>query len=275
MQPFDDDSDLDANYDDTAADTPAPQITPRKSRKILERVNKRGNQLSKLIGHRANTKRASKVAKDASPHRQRGARPIPLTKDKLTERQKPLALELERVQDPTKASQHKPNTIDVLKHLVAEFEPPTQPSAFLDIVHESFRTHMLFHLNSLLDTQTSIANLSREILRVQKRKQETRTKIYELREQHAFVGNEMNRLRAQYRDTTAQWEDIEAVAQLTRQLASLPLASPSPLATVELNLALLHHIVNPVHGLAQKLAQINDKLASIKPKEAKKQQTVQ
>lgn len=134
---------------------------------------------------------------------------------------------------------------------------------------------MLFHLNSLLDTHTSIANLSREIVRVQKRKQETRTRIYELRELHASVGNEMNKLRAQYRDTTAQWEDIEAVAQLTRQLASMPLGSPSPLATVELDLALLHHLVNPVHGLAQKLAQINDKLASIKPKETKKQQTVQ
>lgn len=275
MLPLDDDSDLDANYEDNGADTPAPQITPRKSKKILDRVTQRGNQLSKLLGPRANAKRASKVVKDASPQRRRRARSIPLTKDKLTERQKPLALDLERVQDPTKSPQHKPNTIDVLKHLVAEFEPPTHPSALLDIVHESFRTHMLFHLNSLLDTHTSIANLSREIVRVQKRKQETRTRIYELRELHASVGNEMNKLRAQYRDTTAQWEDIEAVAQLTRQLASMPLGSPSPLATVELDLALLHHLVNPVHGLAQKLAQINDKLASIKPKETKKQQTVQ
>lgn len=341
-------SDVDDDFDhedDLFVDEPEPEaspiITPRRSKRILDRLTTRTNKLNKLftqakasrplrsreadkktettVQKRAPaalkaapkvtkpraTKRAvtkattdllpiavpklleKSVTKSAPKPKARTAerktkptatvpkRAVSLTKSRQAERQKPLYVDLERVRVSSKrtkllssSSDSKPTTIDVLQHLVKTFEPPATQSATLneEVVNETFKSHVLYHLSTLIDTHASIGNLTQEIIKVQKKKDEMRNRIYELRQNHSKVGNEMNELRAEYQKTKLQFENINQLDKKLSDLRSQEDAEQGQASlsdTVSMDLLSVDQIVNPVHGIFQKLVTINKKLTEL------------
>ncbi|CAH2354234.1 hypothetical protein CLIB1423_15S01596 [[Candida] railenensis] len=335
-------SDADDDFDhedDLFVDEPEPEaspiITPRRSKRILDRLTTRSNKLNKLftqakasrpLRSRESEKKAETTVQKRAPAARKAVpkvvkpkvaqkaaespvtvprlleksvsksvprskaksvdkrtkpaatvpkRAVSLTKSRQAERQKPLYVDLERVRVSSKrrklfssSSDSKPTTIDVLQYLVKTFEPPATPSASLneDVVNETFKSHVLYHLGTLIDTHASIGNLTQEIIKVQKKKDEMRNRIYELRHNHSTVGNEMNELRAEYQKTKLQFENMN---QLDRKLSDLrnqedtEQGQTSLSDAVTMDLLSVDQIVNPVHGIFQKFVTINEKLAEL------------
>ncbi|KAM9916493.1 hypothetical protein OXX59_009934, partial [Metschnikowia pulcherrima] len=113
-------------------------------------------------------------------------------------KQKPMVIETERVVTPSSRGRRvQLNTLDVLQQLVEEHTPrPAQNDTVSEnVVLTEFKAHLKYNLSRLADQHACIGDISQDINRVQRRKNELRRTILELRRQHAEVGAELARER--------------------------------------------------------------------------------
>lgn len=199
---------------------------------------------------------------------------VSLTLQSSRDRQNPLFIDVERLETSTSASsisarRAKIGTLDVMKHLVQSFKPESSvESNTLDenTVHSNFKIHVLYHLRTLLDTHSSIGNLSQQINSIQRKKEALRQQIYELRNKHTDVGNEMNDIRLDYQNEKLQLNKLHHIEENIDKLkASIETNNTTPAINDEVHRGLqqINRIINPRHGITQKLILINEKLTKI------------
>lgn len=193
--------------------------------------------------------------------------PIPLTKSRQLQTQKPLYIDMERLKGPNK--RQKLNTLDVLKYLIKEFEPisSTNDSIKPKIIQNDMKTHILDHLGHLSDVHGSIDDLNYEISKIQKEKELTRMKILELRKNHNELGNKLNSLREDYQQTK---ENHDQFIQLTDNIDDLRsiVKGEKPMdndiiKSVDSKLNNLHKIFNPIDGVNGKIHELNKILTRV------------
>lgn len=195
---------------------------------------------------------------------------VPLTKTKQTERQKPLYIDVNRIETGTNRSGAvKPTPIDVIQHLIKTFQPPTTDSSGgstevnEEVVHEVFRSHIQYHLNTLLDANSSINNLSAEIAEIQKRKEDIRRQTYDIRAKHSDVGIEMNDLRNEFQSTKNQLENINKLQLKINSFKTNQNSKNDLSSSIEMSLADVNDVVNPIHGIYPKLQIVNNLLQKL------------
>ena len=192
---------------------------------------------------------------------------IPLSKAKRRERQKPMLIDVDRLVNERSASKRvKINTIDVLKHLVQTFEPPRQSAERVDpeIVHHEFKMHLMNYLSVLQDMHANINDLSEEIQETQRRKRDLRAEVYEIRKKHGEVGTQLSSLRQSYLDSKYNHEQFIKNADQLRILKERTKGEGQNTidlhSVVELQVAAVNKLVNPVSGIYSKLRMINNQL---------------
>ena len=122
----------------------------------------------------------------------------PLIELKGTKRSKPLYINIERIFSREKQDKRtKINTLDVIKHLVATFEPPvTGQGSYL--LNQELREYFLSYLGHISDAHDTIRHLTQEINTMQKKKAELRSGIYQLKDDHANISGQINLTRQNY-----------------------------------------------------------------------------
>lgn len=205
---------------------------------------------------------------------------VPLSKRKFNEKQKPLMVEALRIIVDSHDRRLKINTLDVLRQLFINFDPKIHKNRFINeqALHDEFKTHLLHSLSHIADAHASIKDISNDILSVQKQKNEFRKKIFDLKNNHAKVGDELNKLRAHYNETKSNFEISSALIDLFRKVSKrVSDGTDDELFTKEVedaegevstdaidkNLATLARVINPQSGIYKKLTLVNDKLSQV------------
>lgn len=194
---------------------------------------------------------------------------IPLTKSKAVHVQKPLMVDIDRLNTVNnRDKRYRLNTLDVLKHLVKQFEPiPSQNSRIHpQLLQQDFKTHLLDHLNHLSDVHGNIDDVSDEIAKVQKEKDEIRASIFELKKNHNNLGNQLNTLREKYQQKKQEHDEF---MKLTDNIINIK-------KDIELPGAFTHDIIKSIdnsfnnlskiyneYGLNSRLKDINEALTKI------------
>ncbi|KAJ8139473.1 hypothetical protein OY671_007315 [Metschnikowia pulcherrima] len=136
-------------------------------------------------------------------------------------KQKPMVIETERVVTPSSRGRRvQLNTLDVLQQLVEEHTPrPAQNETVSEnVVLTEFKAHLKYNLSRLADQHACIGDISQDINRVQRRKNELRRTILELRRQHAEVGAELARERHVFQENRAEHARFMAMAEAMKSL---------------------------------------------------------
>ncbi|KAM9938683.1 hypothetical protein OXX80_001817, partial [Metschnikowia pulcherrima] len=109
---------------------------------------------------------------------------------------------------------------DVLQQLVEEHTPrPAQNETVSEnVVLTEFKAHLKYNLSRLADQHACIGDISQDINRVQRRKNELRRTILELRRQHAEVGAELARERHVFQENRAEHARFMAMAEAMKSL---------------------------------------------------------
>lgn len=196
---------------------------------------------------------------------------IPLSKIRPNGSQKPLTIDMERlVTDSNRDKRYKVNTLDVLKHLLVNFEPTNVKSHTIkpEVVHKDFRTHLLNHIHHLFDIHGNIDDLQQEILRVQRQKQQIRRQVFEIRKDHANVGNQLNELRSSYNETKDKYNEFkhlnDGIKSIEQQVNSDNDNTITNLSDkIDNKVFEVGKVYHPNTGLAQQLSQLNGKLLDI------------
>lgn len=196
---------------------------------------------------------------------------IPLSKIRPNGSQKPLTIDMERlVTDSNRDKRYKVNTLDVLKHLLVNFEPANVKSHTIkpEVVHEDFRTHVLNHIHHLFDIHGNIDDLQQEILRVQRQKQQIRRQVFEIRKDHANVGNQLNELRSSYTKTKDKYDEFKHLNDGTKSIEQQVNSDNDNTITnlsdkIDNKVFEVGKVYHPNTGLAQQLSQLNEKLLDI------------
>lgn len=204
---------------------------------------------------------------------------VPLSKRKFNEKQKPLMVEALRIIIDSHDRRLKINTLDVLRQLLINFDPKIHKNRFINeqALHDEFKTHLLHSLSHIADAHASIKDISNDILSVQKQKNEFRKKIFDLKNNHAKVGDELNKLRAHYNETKSNFETSSALIDLFSKVSKrVSEGTECELFTkeeddkeevstdvIDKNLATLARVINPQSGIYKKLTLVNDKLSQV------------
>lgn len=204
---------------------------------------------------------------------------VPLSKRKFNEKQKPLMVEALRIIVDSHDRRLKINTLDVLRQLLINFDPKIHKNRFINeqALHDEFKTHLLHSLSHIADAHASIKDISNDILSVQKQKNEFRKKIFDLKNNHAKVGDELNKLRAHYNETKSNFETSSALIDLFSKVSKrVSEGTECELFTkeeedkeevstdvIDKNLATLARVINPQSGIYKKLTLVNDKLSQV------------
>ncbi|EGW31819.1 uncharacterized protein SPAPADRAFT_51792 [Spathaspora passalidarum NRRL Y-27907] len=201
-------------------------------------------------------------------------KPVPLSQTKHSRTQKPLTVDFQRLEDSKRRlapnKRFRVHTIDVLRHLFKLHEPrPTSEALDEDMLHSGFKRVAMLHLDKMRDLYAVVDDLSLEIANVQRKKNQYRQMILDLKKEHTNVGNEMNRLRIGARKTI---EEAEEVNLIHSQLSTLKQAETDPGDSIscdsEVNLTLnrLSRVVNPEMGILPKLKCVSNKLTKMNEK---------
>lgn len=241
--------------------TKVKQEVLRRSRRAVDRPQKYVEDPAKPVSRRSAEARLV-------PSRPREAKePLALYKSKRGERQKPFVVDTERLYNGHQRDRRlRINTLDVLRQVVVNFTPSNRRSSPKDSdVGERYRVELLSYLDELSDTHASIKNISQDITDIQRQKNELRTKIYNLRNDHVKVGDELNALRATYNESKKQYDNFgtlnshfEALSGEIGDKDGVASAVLAPL--VDSNIYKVSRLVNPHSGLLHKLQLINTKL---------------
>ena len=238
-----------------------------KIKRISKNVQKRQQELSqktKQESKKHSTKQPSRTLRSNAPAIY--TPPVPLTKTKRSEKQRPLTINIERLSHVDKRT--KLNTLDVIKHLTEEFEPVDTNSKIINepIIQEDFKLQVLHHIDYLMDIHSSINDLSLEISQVQKQKNDVRSKIYQLRQDHTGVGNELNNLRSEFRSQQDRYDEFNLIHGQFDQLKDVANAKSTETGLrkhVHSELRRLNRVVNPNSGIYKKLTVVNERLCNI------------
>ncbi|ABN68341.2 predicted protein [Scheffersomyces stipitis CBS 6054] len=211
----------------------------------------------------------SRIERVPSRVRERVA-PIPLSRKRRNERQKPMNIDVERLRDEeNKDKRVKIHTIDVLRHLVKEYEPEETASEVIreQVVQEDFKAHLVHQLDYLMDVHSAINDITTRINEVQKLKNEYRQRIYTLKQNHVDVGTKLNTLRSQYnrdKDRHAEVQMVETEMKSLQQIGNTTEDAKSSLSQqVTVALSRASSIVNPSAGVLRKLQIVNQKLVDL------------
>lgn len=197
--------------------------------------------------------------------------PISLTKLKPNGIQRPLNVDIERLNPTHKDKRQKANTLDVLKHLISLFEPEPVaiPGINTRMIQSEFNTHLLDHIKHLADVHGSIDDLSHEITAIQKQKEELRAGIFNLRADHSTVGTELNKLRATYQASndnytkyTSLVDSIDQIKQGMKQ-GMKQKGETDIVRSIDKEIPNVGKLFNPDTGLASRLRGINQVLEQI------------
>lgn len=200
---------------------------------------------------------------------------VPLSKRKFNEKQKPLMVEALRILvDSNNDRRLKINTLDVLRQLIINFDPKVHKNRFINeqVLHDEFKSHLIHSLSHVVDAHASIKDISDDIHNVQKQKNEFRKKIFDLKNNHAKVGDELNKLRAQYNESKANYETSSALIDLFSKVnkrvsnetdIELFTNDEDENDAIDKNLSSLSRIINPHSGVYKKLSLVNDKLSQV------------
>ncbi|KAK6205611.1 uncharacterized protein RJT21DRAFT_124738 [Scheffersomyces amazonensis] len=254
-----------------------PANIQEKIAKISKNVNERQRSLDKSKSQsNSGSRRVLRSRVTPIPTTPQAA-PIPLSKTRIKEKQKPLTIDIERLKDDNNRDKRfKINTLDVLSHLIKQFEPQEQKSKLIKehILQEEFKAHVLSQVQYLQDIYSTIGDLGSRISQVQKLKNQYRKRIFDLRNDHANVGNELNIIRQNYQQDKKKIEDLGFINE---QLQTIIQSAQSTQSEEENNnsnnnnidnlvqneLVDLNRIINPQGGIFNKLKVINEKLTLI------------
>lgn len=203
--------------------------------------------------------------------------PIPLTKTKLRQKQKPLLVDMERlIYEEKSDKRHKIHTLDVLKHFIKVFEPGRESGLKLlneEILHSDFKIHLVNNLDNIMDIIASSNDILSRFTEVQKQKNSLRSKVYEIRKEHSNIGNRLNELRMQYasrRRTCDEYNNIQQeLDELNSKLTCLSsngenVATPSNASYFNMNT--LKNLMHSKLGLKNRIKLINDTLQQLNDK---------
>lgn len=224
------------------------------------------------------SKPAHRKRKASSRHESK--KPVSLVKTRPSETQKPMYINTERIiTNQNRDKRLRVNTLDVLKHLIENFNPITSDSQIVNesLVHTEFKTHVLHHLGYLFDAHANIHDISQEINEIQKKKTELRNRIFELKKRHTNVGSELNKMRGNYQNERAKFKNFNKMANKLQTLSSTVDASKSGnldsseeleqinknKEAIDKEIFSVSKIVNPNSGMFKKLILINKKLSKI------------
>lgn len=200
------------------------------------------------------------------------SKPVSLTKLRANGVQKPLDLDIERLNTGNnRDKRYRVNTLDVLKHLVANFEPGIVEASGINaaIVQSEFKTHLMDHLKHLVDIHGSVDDLTHEISSVQKQKEEIRRSVFELRADHSHVGNELNKLRASFQSSKDNYEkfntlmnEINDIKQGMKQRDNHQ-NKGDIIRSIDREIQTMSKLFNPTTGLNNRLIEVNEILERI------------
>lgn len=183
-------------------------------------------------------------------------------------KQKPLTIDAERLH--TSSSRDKRfnlTTLDVLRQFVEEHSPRATKNDLINeqIVLDEFKAHLLYHVRHLMDLHASIRDISYDITDVQRRKNETRKSILELKRKHVDVGTELAKVRKDYMDDKQEYSQFQNMVDAFNQLkgAVSQQQTTSLSDKVQMELDNLGRIYDPRQGLAVQLQAINAELSSM------------
>lgn len=193
-----------------------------------------------------------------------------LTKSTATGRQKPLTINAERLHTAsTRDRRFNLTTLDVLRQFVDEHLPKgmKNDSVNENIVLSEFKAHLLYHIHHLMDLHASVRDISHDIADVQRRKNEMRRSILELRKQHALVGTELNKLRKTYRDDKDRHADfkqmVDSFGVLKDAVTEDDKFKTNLSDKVLLRLGDVSKVFHPTHGLRAQLLEVNSELSAM------------
>lgn len=139
--------------------------------------------------------------------------PIPLSKKKQKERQKPMVIELERLtHKANRDKRFKVNRLDALKHLITNFQCE-QPKEH-DMIDKEFRLNVVSYMDNLLSLSSNVQDILKRLKQIQKEKNDWRQRIFDLRKDHSAVGNELSELRRNHNQIKDTHEDARKMAEL-------------------------------------------------------------
>lgn len=192
-----------------------------------------------------------------------------LLTQKPSGKQKPLTIDAERLH--TASSRDKRfnlTTLDVLRQFVDEHAPRATKNDIINeqIVMDEFKAHLLYHVHHLMDLHASIRDISHDIIEVQRRKNEVRKNILELKRKHGDIGIELTKVRKEYTDDKRNHGEFQSMVSAFNQLKAA--VTSQGLATslsdkVQMDLDDLGRIFDPRQGLAVQLRAINAELATM------------
>lgn len=116
-----------------------------------------------------------------------------------------------------------------------------------------------------MDLHASIRDISYDITDVQRRKNETRKSILELKRKHVDVGTELAKVRKDYMDDKQEYSQFQNMVDAFNQLkgAVSQQQTTSLSDKVQMELDNLGRIYDPRQGLAVQLQAINAELSSM------------
>lgn len=185
-------------------------------------------------------------------------------------KQKPLTIDAERLH--TSSSRDKRfnlNTLDVLRQFVAEHNPKGNKNEIINenVVLDEFKAHLIYHIDHLMDLHASVRDISNDIAEAQRRKNQIRRNILELKQKHALVGSHLNKARKEYNDSRLEHNEFLSMAQSLNELKAAvadPHHSQSNLNDkVLMDLDDVSRICHQKHGLQKQLQRVNTKLAQM------------
>lgn len=201
--------------------------------------------------------------------------------------QKPLQVEVERLTvESNKTKRSKVNTLDVIKHLIKDFEPDDddddhnqlEQGEDLDngdiainssMVQKEFKTHLMDHFKHLADVHGSIDDLIFEINSIEKQKQELRKGLFQLRAHHSQVGNDLNKLRDDYQTSRQGYDKFNELISNIDQIKNglnkdNNINQYDLLKSIDNEILTMGKLFNPTHGLNQQLIDINSRLEQVR-----------
>lgn len=185
-----------------------------------------------------------------------------LLSEKPAGKQRPLTIDAERLFTASSRDRRfNLTTLDVLRQFVEEHVPRPAANAIVNenTVLTEFKAHLKYNLAHLADVHASIADLSHDVAELQRRKNDTRRAILELKKKHAAVGTELARQRRTHASEKEKHEEFMLVVRLLNQLRTETTGSLSVTTLTEF--ADVRRVLHGHLGLGPQLQDINAGLA--------------
>lgn len=245
-------------------------IVTRRSRRIVENPNLRKHQAQEpmlnILGPRP------LKAAGYSPFDGLGtaSSEVMLLSKRGNGKQKPLTIDAERLHTfSSRDKRFNLNTLDVLRQFVREHNPRGAKNEIINehAVLDEFKAHLLYHVEHLMDLHASVRDISNDIAEVQRRKNQMRRNILELKQKHAIVGSDLNKARKEYTDSRLKHEEFLSMVLSFNELnaaVTKPQGDQSNLSEkIMMDLDDAYRICHTKQGLQKQLQRVNTALAQL------------